>query len=103
MTAVSPTAKPQDSETFEEVAVHFNEKEWDSLKPTRKALYAEVMVENYRAVASLAAAPVDRPAENFQLEQERDALIRRGWEAGLADYILKLRRYTYLAYRYFNR
>ena len=43
----------QDSEVFDDVAVQVSEKEWASLKSTRKALYTETMVENYRTVASL--------------------------------------------------
>ncbi|XP_063117059.1 KRAB domain-containing protein 1 isoform X2 [Cavia porcellus] len=94
-------SKPQDSEAFDDVAVQVTEKEWASLKPTRKALYEEAMVENYRTVASLASQ--DRPALNVDMEQEKEALIRMGWEPSLADYILKLRRYTRLVYRYFIR
>ncbi|XP_005383564.1 PREDICTED: KRAB domain-containing protein 1 [Chinchilla lanigera] len=100
MTTVS---KPEDSQVFDDVEVPFSEKEWTGLKPTKKALYAEVIADNYRTVASLAAASMNRQDPNFELEQEREALIRRGWEAGLADYILKLRRYTRLVYRYFVR
>ncbi|XP_044308827.1 zinc finger protein 189-like isoform X2 [Varanus komodoensis] len=40
--------------TFEEVAVHFSRSEWFMLDPAQKALYKEVMVENYVNVASLA-------------------------------------------------
>lgn len=48
----------QDSEAFDDVAVQVTEKEWASLKPTRKALYEEAMVENYRTVASLGESSV---------------------------------------------
>ncbi|XP_063152126.1 zinc finger protein 383-like isoform X2 [Candoia aspera] len=51
-----PVVEPPTHEgpvSFEEVAVCFSEEEWSRLDPCQKALHWEVMLENYRNVASL--------------------------------------------------
>lgn len=42
----------QDSVTFEEMVVDFSQEVWAPLEPAKKILYRDVMLENYRNLAS---------------------------------------------------
>ncbi|KAI4558105.1 hypothetical protein MJT46_012747 [Ovis ammon polii x Ovis aries] len=78
MAAASPPAPPQDSVTFEDVAVYFSWNEWCLLDEVQIRLYLDVMLENFALVCMLGSCGVQdaETCSEQNVSAERASQIR---------------------------
>ncbi|XP_056654841.1 zinc finger protein 69 homolog [Monodelphis domestica] len=77
MTSGLLASRSQESLTFNDMSVNFTQDEWGHLDSAQKGLYRDVMLENYRNLASL-GHPGSKPDVISQLEHGKGPWVKKG-------------------------
>ncbi|XP_072492008.1 zinc finger protein 69 homolog [Notamacropus eugenii] len=77
MTSGLLASRSQESLTFKDKSMSFTQDEWGHFDSAQKGLYRDVMLDNYKNMASLGGHPVSKPDVFSQLEHGKDPWAKK--------------------------